>query len=233
MFDKMQYVIEETRSYIPGHRETYKVKDINGDLLGYAKWQRLRDNFWFEGTNGTRLCDIRAKGGKIRVDRYEVYDAQNQLRGTIRPVVRANEKRKFRLGIALMLSGIPLMLLALLGLQIGVEELFTVGFFGGMALSVFGLIYIGFMAAKGEIGRQEWQIEDSEDRKLVGLPHKILTPDGDVLIRIQMKRSLIPPFPSSWSIDISRQDFEPILILSYIVLMAHRSKPPPAWGGTR
>lgn len=233
MFVKTQYLIEEKRSFVPGLRETYEVKDINGNLLGYVKKQRVGDNFWFEGTDGTRMGEIRYAGAH----RYEVYDAQNQLRGTIRPCARsASEQRRWRLGFVLLLSGIPLILLGLLGLYIGVHGLIPVGIFGGMALGFSGLIYFLVMAAKGEIGMPEWQIEDTENQKLTCMQNQImqnqkimqkqiLTPDGDVLAQIQRKLSLVSLFQNSWSINISRQDSDPILILSYTVLMAHRSKP--------
>ena len=78
MFDRRQYAIKEKTSYVPGLRETYEVKDVNGNLLGYVKKHRIRDNFWFEGTDGTRMGEIRYAGAH----RYEVYDAQNQLQGT-------------------------------------------------------------------------------------------------------------------------------------------------------
>lgn len=84
-------------------RDAYNVKDAYGNLLGYVKKQRLKSNFWFEGTDGTRMGEIRSsKKG------YEVYDAQNQLRATLIQKQPSPGKRKsFLLGIVLFLVGLP------------------------------------------------------------------------------------------------------------------------------
>lgn len=149
MFDRMQYAIEEKTSYVPGRRETYEVKDISGNLLlGYVKKQRGRGNFWFEGTDGTRMGEIRYVGAHT----YTVYDAQNQLRGTMRPVVRASEERRWRRGLILLLSGLPMVLLGLVGVYMRVGGLAIIGLFGAMALGASGLIYLLVMAGKGQIG---------------------------------------------------------------------------------
>lgn len=80
MFDKTQYVIEKGKiERLRALRGTYNVKDVNGNLLGYVKEQRLGPNAWFEGTDETRLGEIRATDHGI-----EVYDAQNRLRATIK-----------------------------------------------------------------------------------------------------------------------------------------------------
>jgi hypothetical protein len=57
MFDKTQYVIEMKlgSAFLEPVRDTYNVKDAYGNLLGYVKKQRLKFNFWFEGTDGTRM----------------------------------------------------------------------------------------------------------------------------------------------------------------------------------
>ena len=79
MFDKTKYVIETSiTERLRALRETYGVKDANGNLLGYIKEERLGINCWFEGMDGTRLGEIRVADG------YEVYDAQNMLRGIIK-----------------------------------------------------------------------------------------------------------------------------------------------------
>lgn len=223
MFDRTQYAIEEKTSYVPGRRETYEVKDVSGNLLGYAKKQRLRDNLWYEGTDGTRMGEIRYAGAH----RYEVYDAQDQLLGTMTEVVRASEKRRWRQVLGMFLSSLLMMLLGLLGAYIGVGVLAVIGILGGMVLGFFTAIYCVVLVGRGEIGRREWQIEDSEDRKLLCKQLQIFTPDGDVLAEICMHELMHSRLVArtSWSIDISRRGFEPILIVSYAVLVAHRSKP--------
>ncbi len=77
ILDKTQFLIEKKRLTL---RPTYNVKDENGTLLGCFKAQMLKPNYWFEGTDGNLLGQVRSVG-----HRYEVYDAQQQLRATIRP----------------------------------------------------------------------------------------------------------------------------------------------------
>lgn len=236
MFDRRQYALEEKTSLVPGFRETYEVKDISGSLLlGYAKKQRGRRNFWFEETDGTRTGEIRYVGAHT----YEVYDAQNQLRGTMRQVVRASEKRRWRRVYVILLAGIPVVLLGALGAYIGVAGLAVVGIFGGLILGFSALIYASVMVGKGEIGIREWQLEDFENQKLICPPLQtstpdgsvqlqIVTPDGDVLAEIRRKVdrvSLLRVRFQPWSIDISHRGVKPILILSYAVLIAHMSRP--------
>jgi len=81
MFDKTQYVIEQKLVTL---RDAYGVKDVNGNFLGYVKRQMLTfgPKFWLEGTDGTRLAEIRGKALRAT---YEVFNAQNQLRATIKP----------------------------------------------------------------------------------------------------------------------------------------------------
>ena len=75
MFDKTQYVIEEPTT--KALRDIYTIKDANGTLLGYSKKQMLgkeirflgrtigrMPNFLFEGTDGTRLGEIRGNNKK-------------------------------------------------------------------------------------------------------------------------------------------------------------------------
>ena len=77
LFGEPQYLIEKKRATL---RPTYKVRDINGRILGYYKGQMLKSNYWFDGTDGTRIGEIRSKRMK-----YEIYDVQNQLQATISP----------------------------------------------------------------------------------------------------------------------------------------------------
>lgn len=86
MFNRTQYVIQETLKSRIMLTETYAVKDVNGYLLGYIKNRKLKSDFWFEGTDGTRLGEVHVVSRqKILVDRYEVYDAQKRFLATIRP----------------------------------------------------------------------------------------------------------------------------------------------------
>jgi len=77
VFDRTQYVVERKLLTVLTLGETYGVKDVNGNLLGYIK---KKGKFWFfEGVDGTRQGEIRAR----LASPYEVYDAQNQLRATV------------------------------------------------------------------------------------------------------------------------------------------------------
>jgi hypothetical protein len=96
MFDRTQYVIEMTLGgrLVPFSRDTYSVMDTHGNLLGYAKKQRLKlwPRFWFEGMDGTRTGEIRSsKKG------YEVYDAQNHLQATIKQKNAVSQQEEKRL----------------------------------------------------------------------------------------------------------------------------------------
>ena len=75
MFDRTQYVVEKKLLTVLTLGETYDIKDVNGNLLGYIK---RNSKFWFEGMDGSRQGEIRDVGGA-----YEVYDARNQLRATV------------------------------------------------------------------------------------------------------------------------------------------------------
>jgi len=168
MFDKTQYVIEQK---LVALRDTYGVKDTNGNLLGYVKGQASlsvgpleRTKYWFEGTDGTRQGEIRRKA---LGETYEVYDAKNQLHATIK--------------------------------------------LGGTSRFVFGT--------------PEWRMEDPEGKQLargkgdlMGHNYQILAPDGSVIAQIHRKWATIR---DSYCIDISRQDFDPLLVLSYAVVMDH------------
>ena len=79
LFDEPQYLIEKKRATL---RPTYNVKDMTGKVLGYYKGQMLKPNYWFEGTDGTRIGEIRSKRMK-----YEIYDAQNQPQAIVRPAL--------------------------------------------------------------------------------------------------------------------------------------------------
>jgi uncharacterized protein YxjI len=158
VFDRAQYVIEKKLVTV---RDTYGVKDVNGNLLGYIKKQILisfRPKFWFEGPDGTRQGEIRY--GKLASGKYEVYDAQNQLRATVE-------------------------------------------WAGGL--------------------RRKWRMEDPQGQQLaiaegdfMGRNYQILAPDGSAIAQIHKKWMSIR---GSYCIDISRQGFDPFLILSYAVVM--------------
>jgi hypothetical protein len=74
MFDRTQYVVEKKLVPLLGLDETYGVKDVNGNLLGYIKRAWGEGKFWFEGVDGTRRGEIRYKNETSGP--YEVYDAQ-------------------------------------------------------------------------------------------------------------------------------------------------------------
>jgi len=217
MLDKRQYVIEKTlrSTFLEAARDTYNVEDAYGNLLGYIKKQRLRLNFWFEGTDGTRMGEIRSSR-----EGCEVYDAQNQLRATIKQKPAPPRKRRlFLLGGFLFLTGL---LMAILGFIVHLTQS-TTGFleigFLGTALTMFGIICL-----IPSYVRLEWKIEDREGRKLAEVKHfgkffaeyQILTPDGGVIAQIQKKRGLAA-FRYSYNINITSQVFDPLLVLSFTV----------------
>ena len=133
------------------------------------KGQRLKPNYWFEDVDGTRLDEIRG------AEHYEVYDAQNRLRGTI--------KRETTRGWREQLTEGP-----------------------------------------------KWQIEDPKGQLLAEViqsgmflaEYQILASGGDVIDQIHKERGLsqLIRLADSYRIDISRQDVDTVLILSYAVVLA-------------
>jgi hypothetical protein len=246
MFDKTQYVIEPkiTSSFLRfisplaslALRETYNIKDKNGNLLGYAKKKRLsfKPKFWFEGKDGTHHGEIRKNHG------YEIYDAQNRLRATIKMApTKKGEGRRFLLG--LILAVMPMIVfVAVLVLSLAVpsfSQVFNIPGEGSPAflilliscpgLTILGLILFGYFAVKGRFGKPKWLIENPEGQQLaegndfsLSRHLKILAPDGGVIARVHTKRGL----PASRRINISRHNLDSLLILSYTIVMLHRSE---------
>jgi uncharacterized protein YxjI len=77
LLHETQYVVEKKLRTL---RPTYNVKDANGNLVGYIKSHVFKPISWFEGTDGTRLAEIRSKRMK-----YEIYDANNQPKAIVKP----------------------------------------------------------------------------------------------------------------------------------------------------
>ena len=236
MFDRTQYVIERKQSatsvFLGGFAGvTFEVKDADRNLLGYFKKQeRLAEGeFWIEGTDGTRLGEIRApKMG------YTIHDAQGQLQATVKEVpARKEESRRGLLAIILAVmpvAAIPAVLLLSLAVpgfsQMLETSVFIFFIIGCVGLTCFGLVLYAYLATKGRFGKPKWLIEDPEGRQLaegndflLGSRLEILAPDGDEIARV--KGSVISLKPS-YRVNISSQDFDPLLILSYTVVMAYR-----------
>lgn len=231
MFDKMQYIVERKRlAAILGFvRHTFDVKDVNGNLLGCFKRQRRffgGGEFWIEDTDGRRLGEIRAQ--KIG---YTVYDAQNQLQGTIRT---DPTKRKgggsFLWGLILAFAPVSAAFFGMILIAIALPNispyLLVAILVSGFAFTVFGLIRFGYMATKGRFGKPKWLIEDPEGRKLaegndfyLDSHVEILAPDEEVIARIE---GVIISMKPSYHVHISRQDLDSLLILGYTVVMAYR-----------
>jgi len=162
MLDKTQYIIEQKLVAI---RDTYGVKDVNGNLLGYvkAKMMSMGPKFWFEDNAGVHLGEIDGKVITIH-NEYEIKDKDGQLKARI--------KKK---------------ILKLFGSEWWMEDP------QGQQIA----------KAKGDFTRHDYQI---------------LAPDGSTIAKIHKKWVSIR---DSYCIDISRQDFDPLLILGYAVAMDH------------
>jgi uncharacterized protein YxjI len=76
-FRETQYIVDQKLLAI---RDTFGIKDPNGNLLAYVKQQILSfgPKFWYEATDGTRLGEIHGKVLAIRPT-YEIYNAQGQM----------------------------------------------------------------------------------------------------------------------------------------------------------
>ncbi len=228
MFDKTEYVIEMKlgSAFLEPVRDTYNVKDAYGNLLGYAKKQRLKlwPKFWFEGTDGTRMGEIRSsKKG------YGVYDAQNQLRATIREKQKQrspSKKKKSLLGVILFVAGLPVAMFAFVLYLVTLSLGFFVIIFVGAVLTALGMYYL-FSTYE----EPEWLVEDPDGQQLAEIKqvgkffaeYQVLTPDGDIIANIHKKRGL-SAFRYSYSIDITRQVLDSLFIISYAILRADRDK---------
>lgn len=76
-FSGNAYIIEQK---ILALRDTFGIKDRNGNLLAYVKKQLVSfgPKFWYEGTSQERLGEIHGKVLAIRPT-FEIYDAQAQM----------------------------------------------------------------------------------------------------------------------------------------------------------
>jgi uncharacterized protein YxjI len=81
-FRGTQYIIDQK---ILAIRDTFGIKDTNGNLLAYVKQQLVSfgPKFWYEATDGTRLGEIHGKVIAIRPT-FEIYNAQGQLQAVIK-----------------------------------------------------------------------------------------------------------------------------------------------------
>jgi uncharacterized protein YxjI len=74
VFSASEYIIEQK---IVAMRDTFGIKDRNGNLLAYVKRKivSLGPQFWFESPDGTRLGEMRGKVLTVRPT-FEIYDPQ-------------------------------------------------------------------------------------------------------------------------------------------------------------
>jgi uncharacterized protein YxjI len=80
-----QFIIEQK---IVAMRDTFGVKDRNGNLLAYVKKKivSLGPSFWFESPEGARLGEVKGKVVAVRPT-FEIYDAQGQLLAVVKKKV--------------------------------------------------------------------------------------------------------------------------------------------------
>jgi uncharacterized protein YxjI len=167
MFDMRQYIVEA--KFFP---TSWNVKDVNGTLLGYVKYQSkgfLKAswdfNLLFEDTAGARLGEVDKTGGRTQME-YEVKDHNGQLVARIRPEKEAGHKYLSRYWME----------------DAQRQRLFTHG--------------------KGFIPH--------------GHDYPIIAPDNSPVAQIHKKWVSTT---TSFSVEILRQDFDPFLILSYVLVM--------------
>ena len=74
VFSANEYIIEQK---IVAMRDTFGIKDRNGNLLAYVKRKivSLGPQFWFETPDGTRLGEMHGKVLTVRAT-FEIYDPQ-------------------------------------------------------------------------------------------------------------------------------------------------------------
>lgn len=81
-FRGSQYIIDQK---ILAVRDTFGIKDVNGNLLAYVKQQLVSwgPKFWYEGTDGAHFGEIHGKVLAIRPT-FEIYNAQGQMQAVIK-----------------------------------------------------------------------------------------------------------------------------------------------------
>ena len=74
VFSGKEYIIEQK---IAAMRDTFGIKDRNGNLLAYGKRRIVSwgPQFWFEAPDGTRVGEMRGKVLAVRPT-FEIYDLQ-------------------------------------------------------------------------------------------------------------------------------------------------------------
>ncbi len=82
LFSGSRYIIEQK---ILALRDTFGIKDQNGNQLAYVKKQLVSfgPKFWYENTGGQRLGEVHGKILAIRPT-FEIYDGQGQLRAQVK-----------------------------------------------------------------------------------------------------------------------------------------------------
>jgi uncharacterized protein YxjI len=81
-FTGTQFIVEQK---IMAMRDTFGIKDRNGNLLAYVKKKivSLGPNFWFESSDGVRLGEVKGKIVAVRPT-FEIYDTQGQLLAVVK-----------------------------------------------------------------------------------------------------------------------------------------------------
>ncbi len=95
MFNSNGYIIEQK---ILALRDTFGIRDVNGNLLAYVKKELVSfgPKFWFETVNGQHLGEIHGKILAIRPT-FEIYDSQGQLRAQVKKkLLKLLHARPFR-----------------------------------------------------------------------------------------------------------------------------------------
>jgi uncharacterized protein YxjI len=84
-FSGTEFIIEQK---IMTMRDTFGIKDRNGNLLAYVKKKivSLGPNFWFESPEGARLGEVKGKVIAVRPT-FEIYDTQGQLLAVVKKKV--------------------------------------------------------------------------------------------------------------------------------------------------
>lgn len=86
VFSGNEYIIEQK---IVAMRETFGIKDRNGNLLSYVKRRMasVGPQFWFETPDGTRLGEMHGKVFAVRPT-FEIYDPQGLVAVARRKVLK-------------------------------------------------------------------------------------------------------------------------------------------------
>lgn len=223
MFEKKQYVVEGKleATFLSVVGETWSIKDLNGNPVCAFEKQK-HGGFLAKASDGECLGEIHGSENL-----WKVWDARKKLLGTIRQAEISREERNRGLFILLLVLIVGPVSVAF-AVMLLTENIFI--FLLGAAFTMFGLVLFGYLFSKGKFGRPKWLIESPSGQLLaeagdftLGRHVEVIGPNGSAVSHMEKKRGLAG-FRDRCTINISKGDVDPLLVLCYTVVSISRAK---------